>query len=135
MRGEYKVGNSTKHSELGSSPHARGILLDQLGYRLIIGFIPACAGNTHDATQKFAVPRVHPRMRGEYGYMTPISPPRRGSSPHARGIRRSTAIILCVLRFIPACAGNTSDVFAGKCYQKVHPRMRGEYMPRISSLI
>ena len=51
-----------------------------------------------------------------------------GSSPHARGTPAREARVHYQHRFIPACAGNASAGWTGRCASSVHPRMRGERM-------
>ncbi len=46
MRGEYLCPFCQLLKKEGSSPHARGILVDFTQDLLDLGFIPACAGNT-----------------------------------------------------------------------------------------
>ena len=129
-------------------------------------FIPACAGNTTSIVRRMrprpgsspharGTPRptrrrrrarpVHPRMRGEHATSALLRRRRFGSSPHARGTRPRARRVEPVLRFIPACAGNTAirrdwsdrvrrfiPACAGntrrpwRSRSPVHPRMRGE---------
>ena len=51
-----------------------------------------------------------------------------GSSPHARGTRRSGDDRSHSNRFIPACAGNADRSRAHRHARPVHPRMRGEHI-------
>ena len=149
MRGEHPVCHVAPGSPFGSSPHARGTQLEAARVQAERRFIPACAGNTSDASRiasRWTVhPRmrgehaqpdlsfhgvrgssphargtrtsayrrapplsVHPRMRGEHGAASSASSSSDGSSPHARGTRLSAPPSRGPLRFIPACAGNTS---------------------------
>ena len=66
MRGEYDVIEQTGTTVVGSPPHARGILADELGMSEITGITPACAGNTNQKKSLQFVGWDHPRMRGEY---------------------------------------------------------------------
>jgi len=66
-------------------------------------------------------------MRGEHIPSQAVAFPKPGSSPHARGTLRCVAADDLVARFIPACAGNTSDGHDPKSASPVHPRMRGEH--------
>ena len=50
-----------------------------------------------------------------------------GSSPHARGTLAFGHGGKNVLRFIPACAGNTHVKILADRLDAVHPRMRGEH--------
>ena len=65
MRGERfgKTGEFVqKH---GSSPHARGTLLEAMVDLNEFRFIPACAGNASKRQTAYLRLAVHPRMRGE----------------------------------------------------------------------
>ena len=127
MRGVYTTPLTVSGSGLGSSPHARGLLIDVLNNIVNIGIIPACAGFTRIPVPRLRVDRDHPRMRGVYLRSRVSSTPCTGSSPHARGL-----LIDYCNRFgddgiIPACAGFTRKVRGDdKCGQD-HPRMRGVY--------
>ncbi len=92
-------------------------------------FIPACAGNTFDRLLRIQKEQVHPRMRGEHpeSHMQPATDG--GSSPHARGTRALWQECVLNDRFIPACAGNTTDDNTREFAVAVHPRMRGEHGP------
>ena len=50
-----------------------------------------------------------------------------GSSPRVRGTRRQLGRQEANCRFIPACAGNTSERRAGRSRTTVHPRVCGEH--------
>ena len=75
---------------------------------------------------------VHPRIRGERCG----SPCRRssghGSSPHTRGTLGEVAAQLAHGRFIPAYAGNAKARLKSRKPCSVHPRIRGERIPRVS---
>ena len=85
MRGEHVGKLSTSHGALGSSPHARGALLELVLVELEAGIIPACAGSTAAVPIKRQVYWDHPRMRGEHAELRHEALGVRGSSPHARG--------------------------------------------------
>ena len=46
MRGEHPQGHKSTSMVSGSSPHARGTLVGDVGDAGAVGIIPACAGNT-----------------------------------------------------------------------------------------
>ena len=71
---------------------------------------------------------VHPRVRGEHGRLNNRHIPEIGSSPRARGTRRELVCARDLLRFIPACAGNTRKLSAAPPQCPVHPRVRGEHV-------
>ena len=110
----------------GSSPLARGTLLGGPSSGRSLRFIPACAGNSMCRKSPCANITVHPRLRGELSLR--ISPARIpvGSSPLARGTQSGYSEGHNVLRFIPACAGNSSKVENTEVSGTVHPRLRGE---------
>ena len=66
-------------------------------------------------------------MRGEYTAMPFLAVGRRGSSPHAWGIRRRVYRGAAEERFIPTCVGNTPQAQSERPQSAVHPHMRGEY--------
>ena len=92
----------------GSSPHARGTQDVSWRGALVVGIIPACAGNTTARHRGSRPRRDHPRMRGEHRILVLGEIVELGSSPHARGTRR-----ICV------CMNS---------YEWDHPRMRGEHL-------
>ena len=70
---------------------------------------------------------VHPRLRGEHAIRGTPWLDAYGSSPLARGTRHRVAELHARNRFIPACAGNTTDVSPCGVSVSVHPRLRGEH--------
>ena len=127
MRGEHPPPPRKFDGSSGSSPHARGTRALQrpagAGHR----FIPACAGNTTGVSSNVELAAVHPRMRGEHWQATSCGKRCSGSSPHARGTPIANIGLTNTIRFIPACAGNTSRPANGRLQAPVHPRMRGEH--------
>ncbi len=90
-------------------------------------FIPACAGNTSGSSIRMSAVSVHPRVCGEHqrgradlGY--PV-----GSSPRVRGTLQPHQNSPFFLRFIPACAGNTTSSPCAPAAPTVHPRVCGEH--------
>ncbi len=127
MCGEHAQCRNRACSYIGSSPHVRGT---PLNLDLPLGdhrFIPACAGNTLRLPTKAAPCTVHPRMCGEHHLSAMELVGRAGSSPHVRGTQVNGQDGQIVVRFIPACAGNTINQATGPCAQAVHPRMCGEH--------
>ena len=86
MRGEYYNVTFILYHLNGSPPHARGILQIIRLLQLCIRFTPACAGNTTKSIMMVLLSQVHPRMRGEYKFLSVRSKWCKGSPPHARGI-------------------------------------------------
>lgn len=91
----------------GSSLLARGILALIIILIVALRITPACAGSTHPTNFHSFVPEDHPRLRGEYIFEVGLIGREQGSSPLARGIRRSVIYYLCWMRITPACAGST----------------------------
>ena len=126
-RGEHTGHRSVDAAVAGSSPLARGTLLQALCSRSSSRFIPARAGNTSSGTWLRRGPPVHPRSRGEHSqddYQTQWS---NGSSPLARGTPLRPRPVLPCSRFIPARAGNTPALWGSFWRSAVHPRSRGEH--------
>ncbi len=112
---------------VGSSPQARGTLVQRAVTDLQQRFIPAGAGNTSDAVLNPPWLPVHPRRRGEHPTQTYWRVGACGSSPQARGTHRLGVRTGCESRFIPAGAGNTRLLDADRTPKPVHPRRRGEH--------
>ena len=122
-------------SYVGSSPRARGTLFENRiggrGQR----FIPAGAGNTPWPAATSASLAVHPRGRGEHQVCIAWTDTTGGSSPRARGTRRSRGRWRRRRRFIPAGAGNTLRDELAELRRTVHPRGRGEHVVTASAVL
>ena len=116
----------------GSSPLARGLLEAPLGVQISVGIIPARAGFTIRHTDRWSVPRDHPRSRGVYGTFIDNFVRLVGSSPLARGLRRRPFRISKRIRIIPARAGFTDIRYRTDGRSADHPRSRGVYTPMIT---
>ena len=127
MRGEHDLARAVKNVTSGSSPHARGALVEHVFAARQIGIIPACAGSTTASRSRSGASWDHPRMRGEHLERILTVDMSEGSSPHARGAPRRPGPQGVRGGIIPACAGSTAkDVWkAGQ--EGDHPRMRGEH--------
>ena len=115
MRGEHSALLTVYVYVVGSSPHARGALVDGLASLPSQGIIPACAGSTrrfHCARRRC---RDHPRMRGEHACSLLPSDFGAGSSPHARGAPMSWPTAKVRAGIIPACAGSTRGWLRRAC--------------------
>ena len=66
-------------------------------------------------------------MRGEHRQYIRHAVVFSGSSPHARGTPVTVICRLSSLGIIPACAGNTREMYCETCPSWDHPRMRGEH--------
>ena len=115
----------------GSSPRARGTQLPIERVCPATRFIPACAGNTHCYYHYRIRTAVHPRVRGEHQGVSVTEGADTGSSPRARGTPRGSRSCGSKLRFIPACAGNTSTGRRAHRPAAVHPRVRGEHSSNV----
>ena len=83
-----------RHFE-GSSPLARGLLLEPVGALNSIRIIPARAGFTSDHPPAPVPERDHPRSRGVYRTTYARFPVETGSSPLARGLRGAFVMLGC----------------------------------------
>ena len=153
-RGVYSSPCPTAGRRQGSSPLARGLLrgppVADVRARIIparAGFtsssrspapascwiIPARAGFTADHLAQRAVPTDHPRSRGVYALKRSLGSSTGGSSPLARGLRRTVVGSVPPARIIPARAGFTTTCQNQVQHTPDHPRSRGVYY--ISSFI
>ena len=102
-------------------------------YTTNVRFIPACAGNTPLQSMPASRFPVHPRVCGEHITIMPDAQTLNGSSPRVRGTPILEGDTLYVMRFIPACAGNTSHPRPLTSSNTVHPRVCGEHRNRQKS--
>ncbi len=110
----------------GSSPRARGGLLIADLADLPRRLIPACAGRTWWTGPPRRGGPAHPRVRGEDSGSRRMIASSPGSSPRARGGRRSASTSGMEARLIPACAGRTPSRRRSTSTASAHPRVRGE---------
>ena len=106
-RGEHLLPLAHHHSNVGSSPLARGTLLKLFRAGVFPGLIPARAGNTAGSSPPLRRTWAHPRSRGEHRPGINGGNPDRGSSPLARGTRDDDGREGGHFGLIPARAGNT----------------------------
>ena len=92
----------------GSSPRVRGTQQERERRNPFDRFIPACAGNSVAWTPGRSLAAVHPRVCGELPVPHAFPAVVAGSSPRVRGTRRHSPRAYPCMRFIPACAGNSS---------------------------
>ena len=105
-RGEHRVNISYASVPSGSSPLARGTLIESV-HDLVLGrLIPARAGNIEVEDWNGLVIAAHPRSRGEHIPELTDDKTGGGSSPLARGTCRSVPSLATIRRLIPARAGN-----------------------------
>ncbi len=125
MRGEHSTSSQTFARCSGSSPHARGVPPVRGAGRRPAGLIPACAGSTRVWSRRTRCGWAHPRMRGEHPTAGASGVQFWGSSPHARGARRSVPRARWREGLIPACAGSTGWTAPGRyrrCGSSPHAR-------------
>ena len=127
-RGEYYFLHILFHERQGSPPHTRGIHNHCEVFLLLVGITPAHAGNTRPCPLCLCSVRDHPRTRGEYPPLLPLTIAMKGSPPHTRGILETAYQCFAVHGITPAHAGNTSYRLICKRYIRDHPRTRGEYL-------
>ena len=128
--GELDGGVVWTSSSVGSSPRVRGTPARCAGSRRRARFIPACAGNSKRQKSVLEPGTVHPRVCGELSNAAAMRLPSAGSSPRVRGTPGKTPAAPSMLRFIPACAGNSTTRASRPTLATVHPRVCGELGPR-----
>ena len=112
---------------LGSSPLARGTPAEFVAKQLLVGLIPARAGNTRSPPSALPERRAHPRSRGEHPMKFRKRSTVLGSSPLARGTHTEIYEFKDRYGLIPARAGNTRTMAAVFLVFGAHPRSRGEH--------
>ena len=108
LRGVYSSPSPHPGSGRGSSPLARGLPLTSLSASLAAGIIPARAGFTAAFSGRGRQRGDHPRSRGVYGSGRSTRRAASGSSPLARGLRRTGPGDQGRPGIIPARAGFTT---------------------------
>ncbi len=125
-RGEQQSVLIVETRGIGSSPRTRGTASWGVEEVSSSRFIPADAGNSAAGVKKGPMAPVHPRGRGEQ-LITQLMPlDGCGSSPRTRGTAPTLPEVLVSARFIPADAGNSTDLAQLFSLTTVHPRGRGE---------
>ena len=109
-RGEHRRGLTSRPSQTGLSPLARGTLSRNSRSLHDFRFIPAGAGNTATICGVGAVVAVYPRWRGEHELCAVSITIVIGLSPLARGTPGNWRAGTRIPRFIPAGAGNTLSI-------------------------
>ena len=113
-------------SDKGSSPRVRGTELRHATGKLLVGIIPACAGNRHFSGQGVDADRDHPRVCGEQTIKKDSILTFPGSSPRVRGTAHTISQHKHYRGIIPACAGNRHMGIRYSNIQRDHPRVCGE---------
>ena len=89
--------------------------------------VPACAGNTVRKRLLGGSQGGGGRVCGEHAHGVWCLARPVGSSPRVRGTLHRLGGHYYLLRFIPACAGNTVSLFSASVTLAVHPRVCGEH--------
>ncbi|SNV92125.1 Domain of uncharacterised function (DUF2825) [Corynebacterium urealyticum] len=126
-RGEHSRVRIARALPAGSSPLARGALLQHHVDRRRGGLIPAGAGSTLPRPVRVSSPGAHPRWRGEHCWFLLWSSRLAGSSPLARGALRVILQPPPHGGLIPAGAGSTTATENSNSQPPAHPRWRGEH--------
>ena len=125
--GEHQCPANSAGTAGGSSPRMRGTLPTAGGVEIVVGIIPAYAGNTRLPGSCSRGVRDHPRVCGEHPLWLSRSRFGVGSSPRMRG----TLCRCCRTRFrlgiIPAYVGNTVRLTFAWPETWDHPRVCGEH--------
>ena len=130
-RGEHPRRTIHTLISRGSSPLARGTLIQRHLQNQTLGLIPARAGNTRCVRVNREKTGAHPRSRGEHFKGHPVADILSGSSPLARGTLARASRCLSWRGLIPARAGNTQLVQRIYGIHWAHPRSRGEHSVRL----
>ena len=117
----------------GSSPPVRGTAIQADIPASTDRFIPARAGNSYGIKAAGLGTAVHPRPCGEQRKPGACLHVSSGSSPPVRGTVLINRKNSCIIRFIPARAGNSNIVIQRRCAQAVHPRPCGEQCDRLEA--
>ena len=126
--GEHLLSFLNSFDVIGSSPRGRGTLWLCDPKLLDERFIPAWAGNTRSARRRVLCQSVHPRVGGEHIASRFDFRIQFGSSPRGRGTQSAAFRPMARNRFIPAWAGNTSQLASCGSPRSVHPRVGGEHV-------
>ena len=130
--GEHQNQQIQKLKDIGSSPRMRGTRRTDFCCFRPCGIIPAHAGNTPTVTDEDKQYRDHPRACGEHLDRYVLQTGTKGSSPRMRGTLGLQACGNCLLRIIPAHAGNTEHCSFVYRLCRDHPRACGEHPPERS---
>ena len=106
----------------GLSPRTRGNRPLEGCFQVVVGSIPANAGEPIRSTSSTPQNRVYPRERGGTILLGHLIGPESGLSPRTRGNPRSPAASRSSTRSIPANAGEPEEEAAGPPIEKVYPR-------------
>ena len=126
--GEHDGSKTCTITDVGSSPRMRGTPTMLILAIVVLGIIPAHAGNTQSRCGDFTCAWDHPRACGEHQCPRGHISTSWGSSPRMRGTPTHTKRQPTTAGIIPAHAGNTSDFTALMVFPRDHPRACGEHL-------
>ena len=133
--GEHRGGLTVLSEREGSSPRMRGTLVIGRVACVVLGIIPAYAGNTMAVEPCHALVWDHPRVCGEH--VVNCSPPHAasGSSPRMRGTPENRRRHNIQIQDHPrVCGEHEAAVTGGLTDAGSSPRMRGTLSIRPSSM-
>ena len=133
--GEHQLKANILNTYPGSSPRMRGTLVMCMKCGMLLGIIPAYAGNTSSCSPPHPCGRDHPRVCGEHYAKATENKVRSGSSPRMRGTRMSVTFSALYCGIIPAYAGNTGFLWETMWLDGDHPRVCGEHICANSTVI
>ena len=122
--GNYSSGVGSRPSR-GLSPRVRGKPSLPVGRTTNIWSIPACAGETRRARTPKPPVEVYPRVCGGNRGGATAGRPAHGLSPRVRGKLECVDSDVQCEGSIPACAGETSRLYAKPFQAQVYPRVCG----------
>ena len=103
-----KISQTRRNLPLGGSPpRVRGKVRCIPKQRNTAGITPACAGKSQTLLYLPGLPRDHPRVCGEKGYITKKFDDETGSPPRVRGKAAKNKTAQQKERITPACAGKS----------------------------
>ena len=115
----------------GSSPRMRGAHIEEVGFSLRAGIIPADAGSTSVTPSVMLGALDHPRGCGEHRLSECDFCLRWGSSPRMRGALDPSSQQHQPGRIIPADAGSTAAFRIRSAAMGDHPRGCGEHIANV----
>src|SRR5690554_2377248 len=117
---------SSTSSISGTSPRLRGTGLGKPAHVGSGRYIPASAGNRQRTCARLSPAAVHPRVCGEQSELAITFFEGHGTSPRLRGTGLPGPLHDATARYIPASAGNRTDIDEYLSALSVHPRVCGE---------
>ena len=125
LRGGSGHGEDVRMPRVGLSPPTRGIHCPLPKPPLVIGSIPAYAGDPEESEVWAGEYTVYPRLRGGSMRRRWAIMRQRGLSPPTRGIPDVHMVNVVQRRSIPAYAGDPSAHASSAIWKRVYPRLRG----------